>query len=126
MNIKDVPVYFKVASETRSLINGIKIALVVGIVLNVINQGDRFLNMNLDQINWIKFALTFLVPFLVATYASLVTKFQFRVGAVSFVDTKLECICCKKGSTMVSKNELIPPCPNCQEKTKWKHKTISG
>ncbi len=77
------------------------------------------------KIVWIKFTLTFLVPFLVATYASAVTKFQFRVGALAFVATELACTNCKKTLTLVYKNELIPPCPNCQDKTKWKHKTIN-
>ena len=125
MNFKDIPVYFEVAFETRSLINGIKVALVVGIVLNAINQGDHLVSLKLDQINWLKLGLTFLVPFLVATYASAVTKFQFQVGALSFIDIILQCTNCKKGVTRVNKNEVIPPCPSCQEKTKWKYKTIN-
>lgn len=49
---------------TRSLL----VALVVGTVLNLINQGDRLLaGLALD---WGKIALTFCVPFLVASYGS--------------------------------------------------------
>lgn len=125
MNIKNVPIYVKIAFDTRSLNSSLKTAVVVGIVLNVINQGDHILSLRLDQINWIKFALTFLVPFLVATYASAVTKFQFRVGALAFVDAELACTHCNKKLTLVYKNELIPPCPKCQDNTKWRHKTIN-
>jgi hypothetical protein len=46
-------------------------ALVVGTILNLINQGDAFLG--LTSINWVKVFLTYLVPYAVSTY-----------GAVSF------------------------------------------
>ena len=44
------------------------VMLVVGTVLNAINQGDAFLNEG--PINWIKVVLTFCVPFLVSTYGA--------------------------------------------------------
>lgn len=47
------------------------VALVVGTLLNLINQGDALLGG--AGINWIKLALTYLVPYAVSTY-----------GAVSF------------------------------------------
>lgn len=48
----------------RSLI----VALVVGTLLNAINQGDVFVNGGL--VNWFKVCLTYCVPFLVATYGA--------------------------------------------------------
>lgn len=47
------------------------VALVVGTVLNLINQGDAFFGM--ASINWLKLVLTYCVPYIVCTY-----------GAVSF------------------------------------------
>ncbi len=47
----------------RSLI----VALVVGTVLNLINQADGLLA---GEVNWIKAGLTYCVPFLVATYGA--------------------------------------------------------
>ena len=49
---------------TRSL----AVALLVGTLLNFINQGDRLLAGELPD--WRKLALTFVVPFLVASYAA--------------------------------------------------------
>ncbi len=46
-------------------------AVIVGMVLNLINQGDRLFTG--DALHWGKIALTFCVPYCVATY-----------GAVSF------------------------------------------
>ncbi len=44
------------------------VAAIVGIILNLINQGDRLVSgQNLD---WIKVVLTFCVPFCVATYGA--------------------------------------------------------
>ncbi|MCP4327155.1 MAG: hypothetical protein GY791_01795 [Alphaproteobacteria bacterium] len=51
----------------RSLI----VAVIVGTILNLINQGDHLLNG--DALDWGKIVLTYCVPYCVATY-----------GAVSF------------------------------------------
>ncbi|MGE0423567.1 MAG: nitrate/nitrite transporter NrtS [Reyranellaceae bacterium] len=48
----------------RSLI----VAVVVGTLLNTINQGDALLAGG--EVNWFKIALTYCVPFLVATYGA--------------------------------------------------------
>ena len=43
------------------------VALVVGTVLNIINQGDLLLA---GEFNWVKAGLTYCVPFCVATYGA--------------------------------------------------------
>ena len=49
----------------RSLI----VAIIVGAVLNLINQGDRiFAGESLD---WVKLVLTFFMPYCVATYGAV-------------------------------------------------------
>lgn len=49
---------------TRSLI----VTLVVGTLLNLINQGDRLYSG--EPLDWGKLALTYCVPFLVASYGA--------------------------------------------------------
>lgn len=49
---------------TRSLV----VALVVGTALNLINQGDALIGGGM--VNWLKLALTYCVPFLVASYGA--------------------------------------------------------
>jgi len=51
-------------STRRSLL----VALVVGTILNVINQGPELLNGH--HPNWWKLLLTYLTPFVVASYGS--------------------------------------------------------
>ena len=50
------------------------VALVVGTVLNVINQGDALFGA--APINWVKIVLTYFVPYAVCTYGAV--SFQIR------------------------------------------------
>ena len=45
------------------------VALLVGSVLNLINQGDELFRS--DRINWAKLVLTYAVPYFVATYGAV-------------------------------------------------------
>ena len=45
------------------------VALIVGTVLNLINQGDAVLGM--ASINWLKLILTYCVPYAVCTYGAV-------------------------------------------------------
>ncbi|MBI3706524.1 MAG: nitrate/nitrite transporter NrtS [Proteobacteria bacterium] len=51
------------------------VAVVVGLILNLINQGDVLLNG--EAIDWWKFGLTFCVPYLVCTYGAV----SYRMNA---------------------------------------------
>ena len=44
-------------------------ALIVGTVLNLINQGDALLGM--ASINWLKLILTYCIPYVVCTYGAV-------------------------------------------------------
>ena len=48
-----------------------KIALVVGVVLAMINHGDKILSFTLSPTDLGKIALTFCVPYCVSTYSSV-------------------------------------------------------
>lgn len=58
----------RVAVTTVRLVaaRALKIALVVGTLLNAINQGDQMLA---GRISWWHFVLNYVVPFCVATYS---------------------------------------------------------
>ena len=45
------------------------VALVVGTILNLINQGDALLGP--APVNWIKILLTYFVPYAVSTYGAV-------------------------------------------------------
>jgi hypothetical protein len=50
------------------------VALVVGTVLNLINQGDALLGT--APINWLKVVLTYFVPYAVCTYGAASAKIK--------------------------------------------------
>ena len=50
------------------------VALVVGTLLNIINQGDALIG--LATISWPKIALTYLVPYCVSTYGAVVARLR--------------------------------------------------
>ena len=45
------------------------VALVVGTILNLINQGDTIFGP--ASVNWIKIVLTYVVPYVVSTYGAV-------------------------------------------------------
>lgn len=47
----------------------LKVALVVGTLLNLINQGDAL--VSLSAVNWLKVILTYFVPYAVYTYGAV-------------------------------------------------------
>lgn len=50
------------------IVNSIRIALVVGTLLNLINQGEALLAWS--GISWLHVALNYLVPYCVASYSA--------------------------------------------------------
>ncbi|WP_179333875.1 nitrate/nitrite transporter NrtS [Winogradskyella costae] len=64
----------KIALEKDIVISSIKVAIVVGCILNIINQGDLLYHLNFENVSWLKLALCFVVPYSVSTYASVKVK----------------------------------------------------
>ena len=60
---------------TKSIqINGLKVALVVGTLLNLINQGNLMLDGAWSEVHIPKLLLTYCVPYCVAVYAGTCSK----------------------------------------------------
>jgi hypothetical protein len=59
------------ACEPAVVRRSIRVAAVVGTLLVAINYGDRALAGALGPVDWAKMALTYLVPYGVATYAAV-------------------------------------------------------
>ena len=97
----------------------LRVALIVGVILNAINQGYSILH-GFQNFHIYQFLLTFLVPYLVSTYSAVLSKFNFVSGEVASVDAIIQCKKCNGSSFKIHKGELVPYCPNCKEKTTWK------
>ncbi len=68
------------AMEASVLRRALKVAFLVGSILAVINHGDVVLAGTATAVVWIKIGLTFLVPYCVATFASVQAIRQQRVN----------------------------------------------
>lgn len=63
--------FLRVAVERSTVVMSAKVALVVGTVLAAINYGDRiFLSCDMRAADWVKLAITYCVPYCVATYGA--------------------------------------------------------
>lgn len=62
------PMLLRTACQRSMVLAAVKVALVVGTVLNLINQGGRVLD-GLPPA-WFHVALNFLVPYLVSSYSA--------------------------------------------------------
>lgn len=56
------------------------VALIVGSVLNVINQGDALLGAG--AVNWVKIILTYIVPYCVCTYGAVSFRMKLTAATV--------------------------------------------
>ena len=119
--MKKLEFILNISKQKEIIIKAIKIALIVGIILNIINQGDLILEARFEDINYFKLIFTFCVPFCVSMYTAISMKMKFKVNNLSLVDTRLECSNCNSVLT-IKKNDLIPECDKCLKNTKWKMK----
>jgi hypothetical protein len=62
--------FLSLADERPVIVGGLKVAAVMGTVLNLINQGDRLVGLCVDDVAWWKVGLTYLVPFCVSVYSA--------------------------------------------------------
>ena len=67
---KKLSLFLKNFFKRETIIRAIKVALVVGPILIIINHHDSILNYELSNNLYFKFALTFLVPYCVSAYSS--------------------------------------------------------
>jgi hypothetical protein len=65
--------WFRAAARRDVVLRSLRVALLVGAILAAINYTDRWLDGDLVSFDFVKMALTFLVPYCVCTYASVTT-----------------------------------------------------
>ncbi|GET24364.1 hypothetical protein [Prolixibacter sp. NT017] len=60
----------KLATQKESIIRAIRVAILVGIILNIINNPGIF-SLSFEGMNIYRMLLTFVVPFCVSLYSSV-------------------------------------------------------
>lgn len=60
--------FFRIACSRRIVMNALRIALLVGSVLNLVNQGEAILAGS--GVSWLHLVLNYAVPYCVASYSA--------------------------------------------------------
>jgi len=63
--------WLALAMDSTTMIRSMKVAIVVGTILVAINHGDALIAGDLDLGRLLRICLTYVVPFAVATYATV-------------------------------------------------------
>ncbi|MGB0785538.1 MAG: nitrate/nitrite transporter NrtS [Alphaproteobacteria bacterium] len=71
INSENKQSFFWVARQPSVVWRAIKISAIVGLILAVINHGDKLITLSLTSIDLIKILLTFGVPYCVSTFSSV-------------------------------------------------------
>ena len=70
--------FFEISFQRSIVINALKICLIVGTILNLINQGSIILSMNWGQLSVFKLLLTFSVAYCVSTYSATIAHLNYQ------------------------------------------------
>ena len=113
-------IFIKVAFNKSIVERALWVTLVVGIILNLINQWNNIISVNILEINWYKFLLTFMVPYLVSTFSSVLLRISLRPGEVANIS--VQAICSGGGFNKIEivKGDWVPYCDQCETETNWK------
>ena len=63
--------FWELATQPEVYKRASRLALIVGPVIGLINHGDKILNATMEFVDWSKFGLTFIVPYCVSTWSSV-------------------------------------------------------
>ncbi|MCF8222685.1 MAG: SpoIIE family protein phosphatase [Bacteroidales bacterium] len=116
--------FLKLATKPDIAIRALRVAIIVGIVLNLINNTELFTNLRTVVLDPVRILLTFAVPYLVSTYSSVISSGSVKPGNVSRIDSILKCRSCNTTDFHINVGQQVDECPTCGPKTKWGIKKI--
>jgi len=121
MTLTRFKIYCTIAISKPVVQRALKVSLIVGSALNLINQGDVLINLDIANLSLIKFFFTYLIPYSVTTYTATAMKIEFQIGTKAVIEADLKCKGCG-AEIHIMQDELIPECPTCGIHTQWKLK----
>lgn len=121
--MNDLQLILTIASSKELITRALKIAFVVGIILNIINQGDTIFALQIEKISFLKMMLTFIVPFCVSMYTAVSMKIKFHIGEKAVMDVTLRCNGCNS-CIKIKQDHIVPFCEKCKDHTSWKVTSI--
>jgi len=116
--------YRSLSFEKNTFTRAIRVAILVGIILILINNPEIFISFSFQNLKIGRVLLTFLVPYCVSTYSSVLSNSSLKPGNVSPIDALLKCKSCRKTNFQVHIGQSIEECTQCKGKTRWSPKQI--
>lgn len=80
-SLRGLRLVWHLASSDGVPLRSLKVALVVGTALNLINQGDALFGA--APVNWFKLMLTFAMPYAVSTYGAVAVRWDAALAEVA-------------------------------------------
>ena len=75
--------FFTLALRKEIVVSAIKVSLIVGTILAVINHGPAIINMQMDAGRVLQMLLTYLVPYCVSTFSAVKAVQRYEKKSVS-------------------------------------------
>lgn len=122
----DLRLNLKILFLRSTVARALRVAIVVGIVLNISSNFQDIISMNFSEIGFISSGLAFLVPYLVSSYSTLISQNRFRPGDISPVDAMLHCSNCDQVDFNIAPGDEVEKCPGCGPQTDWKIKQVNS
>ena len=116
--IKHLKLYCQIIISPSVRQRALKVALIVGTTLNLINQGEVIFAYDLANLHTTKLFFTYLIPYAVTTYTATALKLEFQLGTRAIAEVDLECSVCHE-QVHLKENEIIPECGKCGINTHW-------
>ena len=105
--------------ERHMVVRAIKVALVVGTALTIVNLGRELASGATSLDLALRVAFTYSVPFIVSLYSMRGTAEELRPGARSRRSGTYVCRGCPGAAVSVAPGERLPPCPQCGPNARW-------
>lgn len=70
--------YIEISFQKKIASTALKVAIVVGTLLNLINQWTAITTFDFEHISFAKLLLTYCVPYLVSTFSAAHAKINFK------------------------------------------------
>jgi hypothetical protein len=78
-----VSYFFLLATEKNTFLRAIRVSLIVGVILNLINHPQILKDFSFSGLSIVQLTLTFFVPFAVSVYSSVMSEKSRDTGKTS-------------------------------------------
>jgi len=113
--------YCEIAVTPAVVRRALKISLIVGTTLNLINQGEMLISLDIEHLHILKLLLTYAVPYGVTTYTAAALQLEFQIGTQATLDVDLICKNCGE-EIHLTRGDIIPESKTCGLNTQWRLK----